>query len=360
MIPDLVAPKDTRRSYPWSDPEIVAANRRGEIHPRQARVLNATNSWLIVPLLLLFTLLPCGSCVWFGANPFAGADPVRWGLFGAIAVSVVGVGIGLMQWTRCTRATMLAEPIVQGVGQVVFRQDKHNYVIEVDGQRLRSLQSPQHLPPPGTYKCYYMAASRVLLSAEPLGRVAASEVAGPLPAGADRGTTEQIQAALNLTNRFTQEELEQNRIGVISDRQRLMLRRGAVAGGVGCLAGLLITVAVVASFVWIPGSDFMRGHFTLNDAIPAAIALVFGGVTFQAFWRMRPRFGGGDVATCEGRVDKKRVGGGDGPDTFYYVCERRRFKVTLDAFNALVPGYTYRIYYAPRRMKLLSIEVLAY
>ena len=44
------------------------------------------------------------------------------------------------------------------------------------------------------------------------------------------------------------------------------------------------------------------------------------------------------------------------PDTYYYQVAGQKFSVSLRAYQALVSGPNYRLYYTPRSKRLVALE----
>jgi hypothetical protein len=370
-----------RPPYRWSDPAIIAANRRGSFHPSQVAAFANRRIWLVFPLALLFAMLPCSACAWFGCDaPTDAFDPSgdtptqwvcgnptdignlpRWILMGVGCLLALGIGYALARYDRRYRARVFAGPISHSAGWVTFQATgafmARRYVVHT--MNLLALRVPpgrEDLPPPGAYTLFYEPTTRLLLSAEPLS-LPASE--GEPWAGSASATTRQlIQQALAASFPFTADDLNRNRASALSESQEQVMRAQRREQALVSLGATLFVMAIVCA-LWFSGLDRWRiGALGGGDLVDGAIAGALLAVLGRIAWAARTRPSGQTVAVYEGRVERSRVGGGDSPTRYYYRCGSRRLKVSGDAYRALVADYTYRVYYAPRVGAALSAEAL--
>lgn len=179
--------------------------------------------------------------------------------------------------------------------------------------------------------------------------------------------------ALAQTNDFTMEDVQVNRQGWMSPRQRERAKR-AQGSTIGCLVFALITVGVPivggggGLLVGIGGPGALNGFLVL------ALVIVGLGLsallTFMASRRPRKQLGDGRVAFLDGFVERKRkeFTNGDGVTSTSYsyvvyqpqpnAVNQQGFSANGAAFHALLPGLRYRVYYVPASNKLVSIEPL--
>ncbi len=153
-------------------------------------------------------------------------------------------------------------------------------------------------------------------------------------------------------NDFTLEDLQANRQGWMSPRQRA----GAIRRTIGWFFLLLILAGGIVGAV-LP----LVGGFS-------ALLLVFLSLAGAALLFLIPltiarrQLRDGRVAIMDGVVGRetKRESNSDGgySTSYYYVINQQRFSVTGAAYHALVPGRRYRVYYLPLLNKLVSIEPL--
>jgi hypothetical protein len=369
-----------RPAYRWSDPAIIAANQHGSLHPSQIAAVTHRLTWLVFPLVLLFTMLPCGACAWFGCNESTDAlDPSgdapthwvcgnpldvgnvpRWALMAVGLMLALGVAYALLRYDRRYRARVLAGSIRQGTGWVTFEATgpvmARRYVAYTDSLMLRPPAGREDLPPPGAYTLFYEPTTRLLLSAEPL-RMPEPE-GGPSSRPAYPSTVQLIQQALAAGFPFTPEDLDSNRAGALSDSQRRRGRVQLMAQAIGGLVLLLFLLATSLTMGVIGLYGWRAGGASLGDLVSVAVAGVLLVVLGRIAWRARSRLSGQTVAVYEGPVERSRVGGGDSPTRYYFRCGPLRLTVSGGAYQALVAGYTYRVYYSPRRQRALSAEVI--
>jgi len=176
-------------------------------------------------------------------------------------------------------------------------------------------------------------------------------------------------------NRFTIEELKQNRKGKIADTQWIPLVRRALRPvrftGSALLSWLLFSFIVnrfipriVMFIAALLGSD-------LFVPIYGAVTLACVGAFITAIVRSTHRvtllvadLRNGKAATIEGRTSPSREETpglglsrlyGESQTTWWYVIHNQYFEVTEDAYKSLPPG-RFRLYHTPLSKMLLSIE----
>ena len=178
--------------------------------------------------------------------------------------------------------------------------------------------------------------------------IAANRSGQGAPGAAYAGLLETLAQA----NGFTLEDLQANRQGWMSPRQRA----GVVRRAVGRFFLLLILAGGIVGAV-LP----LVGGFSallLVSLSLVGVALLFLIPPANARRQLRD----GRVAIMDGVVqcEMKRQSDSDGGYTYshYYVINLQQFSVTGAAYHALVPGLRYRVYYLPLLSKLVSIEPL--
>ena len=372
--------KPVRPPYRWSDPAIVAANQHGSLHPSQLAAFSNRRIWLVFPLVLIFIMLPCGACAWFGCNvstdpfdpggdgpthwscgsPIDTANLPRWALTAVGLMLALGAAYALLSYDRRHRARVLAGPISQSPGWVTFQATGpamvRHYVAYTNGLLLKPPAGREDLPPPGAYTLFYEPTTRLLLSAEPL-NMPASE-GGSWSGSASPSTVQLIQQALAAGFPFTPDDLGSNRAGAQSDAQRRIGRLLLMAQAIGGLVFLLFVLAISIPLRAINLDTLRAGGVSLRDPVTVAIAGLLLLVLGRIAWQARTLLSSQAVAVYEGPVERSRVGGGESPTRHYYHCGPRRLTVSGGAYNALVADYTYRVYYSPRLRRALSAEVL--
>lgn len=191
-----------------------------------------------------------------------------------------------------------------------------------------------------------------------------------------------VLAELAKANRFTLQELEQNRAGKIADSQMMKLAAQALKPlytSAITFAGWLLFLFVIWEFV--PGfimriaAIFLGKSMAVTFGTALLITLGCIGSLAVGFLKTGGRTIGlisdlskGQVATLEGRAwssrGKEESHGmaklhGEEEEHYHYVIKDQYFEVrSLYAFEALAPREQYRLYYAPKSKLLLSIEPL--
>jgi len=191
---------------------------------------------------------------------------------------------------------------------------------------------------------------------------------------------EDVLAELAKANRFTIQELEQNRLGKIAESQRMQLAGKALRPlytSAMTFAGWILFLGLIWFFV--PGfllriASMLFGQ-SLSVTYFAALMITLGclGSLAVGFLKSGRRTIGlmfdlskGEVATLEGRVWASRGKAdshgmaklhGEENEDYHYVLNDQYFEVrSLYAFEALAPREQYRLYYTPNSKLLLSIE----
>jgi hypothetical protein len=118
------------------------------LHPGQrAAVSQLRLHWVVLPLLLLFVMLPCGACAWFGCNtltdpfdprgdspthwecgnPIAMGNLPRWGLMAVGLLLALGAAFALLRYDRRYRArTRSTEQTPRRLGHVAGERSRND------------------------------------------------------------------------------------------------------------------------------------------------------------------------------------------------------------------------------------------
>lgn len=145
-------------------------------------------------------------------------------------------------------------------------------------------------------------------------------------------------------NGFGLDELDVNRQGLVSDRQRARLVRGLIFL-------FVVMLALVAGSIW--QVNLLLQYSPWGFLILAGVlALLL--VSTHSRWQ---DLLAGRVAMLEGFVQRVEESSDDS-SSYYYVVDKQKFSVSSAAYMALVPGERYRLYYLPHTNKLISIEPL--
>jgi hypothetical protein len=193
------------------------------------------------------------------------------------------------------------------------------------------------LPSPGQYRFYYLARTGLVVMAEEIDEVSSVE------------PESYFLQVLARTNTFSLDDLMQNRRGLLSKNQQNRL----------ALLLALYALLVLSTVVLFTGILFRMlggnssGLFYLLLIVTGVFILRFG----LSVGRLIGDLWSGEVSSVEG------PGARDFRQyryfrSYYYVIDHRRFPVAKAAYDALLEGKTYRIYYAPHSKRLVSIEPL--
>ncbi len=338
------------------DPAAIAANRVGQLTPWQRQRLRPPS--LVGSLMALafslavlavgaffFLLYPLSSLLRDDPDitalfSFASGELIVLvmflGIFGFFALLVSG-GL-IIPTTRRLRLKLrlrrdLAEGyIAQEDGQVTFLR-KSGYVARGSGGSLLNLDGGKAVAlPPGDYHFYYLPRTRRILSAE------AQTYFG------QGGQQLSLLAALALAHGFGLDELDTNRQGWLSGHQRFTTISGILYYPM--IIGTLVVLLIVATIE----------PLKINPWLVALVACALALLIFP--YRTMRDLREGRVALLDGNIQRKEDSDSDGDSTYYYVLDTQKFRVSWDAYEALIPGVTYRLYYLPRCKKIVSIEPL--
>jgi len=360
-----------------TDPDTVARNWRGEITPEQEKRVR-----LFIKIAWQSGIMACASVAIFliiAATVFINFRPALqtspsspialWfpmGIFVLLflVIETVSVTSALRSWRQIRLMTddLETRRIATGEGEVVWGRGQYGfkmYVAKLDDGR--TLQTPAHSLqlPPGRYRYAYLAESLWLLSAESLADPAASDtprmpVAGPVPGSL---------AIIARQHGFTLADLEANRRGQLSARQRQGLLLKGLGMAVGALCALLLAGTMTIDMV-LPGAI---GRLVLSPE-PGGIFLVVL-IWLGFIWLVSTAASSFGAAMSPSPLRSQR-----GPLTvryesayrsvrvFYVVgsvkCELSSGMLQRQAYNSVIEGKPYCIYYLANSHILLSLEPL--
>jgi hypothetical protein len=339
-----------------TEPSDIETNRSGQVSDTQRQRLNPVLRQGGGLLLALGRVLRLGA---LGAFPiylllwFGGPESAVWAVAGVViavmvlALAVQAVGL-LRQWAAIQR-DLETHSVSQGIGRLVYGRGR--YEAEIEGRRLR-LPGGHNLATGMYYNFFYLPSSGMVLSAEARGAM------NPTQASAS------LLNSLASANGFKPNALERNRAGRLSPEQasKLVSRLG--------LGGLIILFGLSAGAVFflpqllggsdnplssLLGSNSLRLLFVL---IPAAVGLYYIGTAAAdlVLGRVQMVEGDGQKVYTTSRSRSSATAGYSTQHSYYYEVGGKRFKVSLDAWGALVEGVPYRAYYTPLSGTLVNIE----
>ncbi len=157
---------------------------------------------------------------------------------------------------------------------------------------------------------------------------------------------------------FNEDDLEANRGGYMSKRQRAVLSRER-SGWLNRIA--IMIVAIAGFFVFMILSDLLQSG--IRENVLGGLSLA-GGVAALYMAYMRSRLNNdlhkGDVFVVDGTVSLyiEKTRNQFMPYNYYLSVENRHFKIERPVHDAFTDGEPYAIYYAPFSKKILSAEWL--
>ncbi len=305
--------------YDLTDPDWITANQQGRLAPGQQSLLRKhRNNSCFLNLAFLF-LAPsflgvCFFCCWGSAALFVpkqnqGGPPSLFFLL-ALALLVPTVLLGMLVSALIKAQKARFQRYVDSVvieraqGEIVWNDQQASYQAHTPNF---ALQAPGDglLPAPGPYHFYYVAGEYLLVSAQPIhtftqalalpGTLAATGLPG------DEQARLALQFALCNALDFSPADLDENRLGRLSQRPRQRVSLGAHAAA-----------------LWNSQLQTIEEHLVVRQE------------------------------------------GGDEDVVFYCDVGQEHFLIPEQAFRALVPanGTRCRVYYLTPPNTLVSVEVL--
>jgi hypothetical protein len=324
------------------DVEAFAANRCGEFTSLQRAMLNRKLMQQGVSacgFILLGATAPLFFAVAtiFGERGTAGLELIWLLVFGiTVLAGAPGIvrGVRMLRSLNTARQELAANEIGQDDGEVRWIGDI--YAPFVDGQRLKPVYPRLGLRP-GQYQFCYLRRSQWLLSAELL-----------MP-GDNFDAAVEVQRVLAVTNRFRMDDLHENCAGRMAMRQRFRLWLPAphswpYSGRIEAQRSPQLFYGTIISI----GLLLFLGLY----GIPLIFVVLF--LIFRLTVLIDTLTG--HVEVIEGRGQREKPH--SRYDGYRYLLGGLRFRVSGQAYNALIVGQRYRIYYARYSKRLLSIEPL--
>jgi hypothetical protein len=323
--------------------ENLAANQRGTLTPAQrrdiARRIAAHKTYVFFLWTLAFSgVLFIFFLVWKTDSELGVVSSTRLLVSGGI----ISILLGLFVLVLAGDSFLLFVPNDPGddkvestPGRVVWKGRR--YGVHSDSHQLRSMRMGFALPPPGQYRFYYLSRTGLVVMAEELDE------------GATVGPESELMRVLARTNHFLLDDLIQNRQSLLSKNQQ---NRLALLFALDLLVVMSSAVLFVGSLFQVLGGN-SSGLFYLLLILAAMLILRFG----LSVARIIGDLWIGGVSSVEGpgarHSHQYRY-----LRSYYYVIGGQRFSVSKAAYNALIEGKPYRIYYAPHSRRLVSIELL--
>jgi len=320
----------------------LEANQRGRLTPEQQSAMEMTlkgqrSSFVFFGVIILGFI---GFFVFFFWQ-IVGVD----GLYSS--TSIITIGLVLLGVVLLILVLSGGDPLIMiphneiEIGQVETVTGRvewtgKRYKFVSDSRKLQSLRSRgRALPPPGEYRFYCFPHSGLVIMAEELGFVSASQPKNLL------------LDALASANHFSMDDLATNRNGSLSFGQEVRLFGYASVLGAFLLAFILLTIVTAQSKM----ADENLLVYIFLAVMALAMLLRLGWGSIKVIWDIW----NGEVKYMDGRVTR-HIRRGRNTRYYLYHLNDINFRVSRSAYNALIEGGEYRVYFAPRSKRLVAIE----
>jgi hypothetical protein len=322
-------------------PQNLEANQRGRLTLEQQSALKqaAGRQRSMIMFWAAIVLMVAGYMVfflWQVEGEDGSLSLISVGTIGLVMLGVVLLILFLMGWDAfmiLSRDEIENGRIESVVGKVAWVGGRYRAIS--DARKLKVLRYQVALPPPGDYRFYCLPRSGLVIMAEELGLVSAWHTQGLL------------LDALARANHFSMEDLESNRAGSLTGRQEVRLF------GYAMMLIVLVLLCVGITFFAIRSRLLGEGTvlFALLTVIGLFLFLRIGWSVINIFvdiWN-------GSAEQVDGLVTRHVH---RSRNTRYYTYQINGFKfhVSKSAYNALIEGRNYRVYFAPRSKRLVAIE----
>lgn len=336
-----------------TDPENIEANRLGQLTPQQ-RAASSSPAFLLHALYTAVSRYGFVPVLGLVAVMFLVAIPVPWqGTLIGLAVLFVIVSVlviiapGLLTWTGIRR-DIQAEKIEHADGRLVYGRAAYE-PLSFDGKPLRLPPGWSGLEPGVHYRFYYLPESTLVVSAEDIQKMSGIQA------------IRELQQALAAANRFSVDDLPENRDGRMTSRQvKRVIPRLAL--------GLALTLPVAFMLIYllyhlITWSEADATNLCLGVLMFGLFGGVFGVIGLLMIVRAVREILAREVAVAEGTGQRLRAVSRSARNqgstiSYYYQVGEQKVRVPERAYRALINGLRYRMFYSPRTGTLMSIEPL--
>jgi hypothetical protein len=339
-----------------TDPQAIAQNAQGAITARQAALVREAvgiqRSAVFTGLVGLILFGAMGLFTFYNMSAMfsrpAISIPTVWLPMLIFAVIFVVVELGflisvLRAWgdLRTTLGELRSGRVAQADGEVRWGRGRYlvrSYVAYVGRRSLRSTGYALQLSP-GPYRCYFLPKSGWLLAAQPS---AASGPTTPL-----MGAARPPHVSIMAEHGFTAADLQANRAGQLSGRQRRAL--------IGALIGwLVLTLAVI-----------LIALLLLFTAANGLILAIIGGLgalipAYKTVQCLADLSAGQPIMVAEGQLITEFAHAYRSINVFYRLgnskFELSNRMIYRQAYATLIEGRRYRMYGLARTKLVLSLE----
>ncbi|MBI9043221.1 MAG: hypothetical protein JEZ06_01975 [Anaerolineaceae bacterium] len=227
----------------------------------------------------------------------------------------------------------------------------HEYEALTSDRRLRLPEHRGGLVPGVFYRFYYLVDGNDVLSAERIG------------VRSDDDARLSLKKTLMQVIGFGQEDLDHNQSGDLAAGQWLQLPRNLFRVFLFSF-GLFIlgTLTIFAYQVVFPTAEQQTFWSVLfGPMIPGFIVgVILFGIWLYYWFAILVDVWNGKVKTEEGRgrrvLNENISNKGGNKLTYYYQIGDERFRVSKQAYNAMIDGIKYRLYFTPLTRVMVSIE----
>jgi len=221
------------------------------------------------------------------------------------------------------------EPII---GRVMWTGRRYKFVS--DTRKLQSMRNGRVLPP-GDYRFYCLSDSGLVITAEELVVMSTGQ------------PNDLLLDALARAHHFSRDDLQANRDGSLSSRQEVRL-----------FGLMLFWVALLAAFILISFLAVQSQVADENMFVYFSLILIALIMFLRISWRgvgLLWDIWGGKVSRMDGQVTR-HIRHARNTRYYTYQLNEIKFNVSLPAYNALIEGKKYRVYFTPRAKHLVAIE----
>lgn len=339
---DLVDPSADDRPFDLSDPSVIEANLHGKLTLAQIEMIK--NARLAFPWWLMIIVPIAAAVTWV-------AFPKLYELINLLNATALIMLFALPVLTDYVRRRRIKLALATGrieqiPGEVVDIGRKSQ--AQSGERRLLMIDNRYPLPPEGRYLFFVPEGSIYLLSAQSL---------DGLESGAmNLQAREKLLVGLSRANNFSPDELALNRDGCLSERQS----RRLIASTVKMLAGGLLLAFAILGFGLFFLLKVVQGWWLVLIGVFALLLLAIPLTMAVSGLHLILDLRDGQVVQVDGLVNRSPSfsNGSLSSVSYYYAHENFGYKVSKEAYRALVPGLRYRIYQTPRTHRLMSLEPL--
>lgn len=357
---------DLFQDYRFDRPAYLEANQAGRVAEEQKaslKKLTASFKSFLKRTNRLRTLQVVGWGIFFLSAGLLSLDvaPQYVLLFFLFGVIVFGAVILYQRRVYVQRKEALQRDLSNNeirsdTGVLIFQGSA--FRISVQGKSLKlPFDSKAGLEPGVTYRFYYLQESGFVLSAE------------ALSIDPEREAVTGLNDVLTEANAFNKEALLENRRGVLSKGQARKLLEPMLLG-----VFLIIFMIGVIYFALTRDNEVSRAiansqqvmefikQVNTGTLIILAAVLGAGGAGLyllltslqDVFSRRVDSWEGIGLRTYRQDTDTD----GSTRTNYYYVIGGKEFKVSKKAYEAFENGRRYRVYFTPRRKRMVNLEVL--